>query len=415
MLSERTFLSLARGGGGEKAVEELRAIHRGRVLVLIRGLLDKAQEAGHPEAGMAANGFELLNSLRRAHPNLVNEILAYPTVTAWVRRTLTELREGRPSHPGRLACAAAVAAYRVGSDRAVVVPAENGAVVLPGLGRATLLDRATAEFGSGRVGHVTLSDGEPGWTPLRTLHARHDGIAVRFVIEDGDPDRMPGAGTVTGRLDDLAVRQWQDVLSEAWQSMASLHWTTATEVSAAITALTPLRTSGNGHVSGTPTHAFGNIGLSTPPGPLELAETLAHEVQHVKLSALLEIVPLTLRDDRPLHYAPWRPDPRPIAGLLQGTYAYLGVTGFWRRQREVERGNQALRAHSEFARWREAAGQAARTLADSERLTDMGMVFVEEMARTLRVWRREYVPPVAHRNARANADEHRSSWRSRHS
>ncbi|MEU8796304.1 HEXXH motif domain-containing protein [Spirillospora sp. NPDC048819] len=324
------------------------------------------------------------------------------------------MREGRTSHPGRLACVAAVAAHRVGSDRTITVPAEDGSVVLPGLGRATLPDRTTAKFGSGRVGHVTLRDGEPGWTPLRTLRARHAETSVGFVLEDGDPDRMPGAGTVAGRLDDLGVRHWQAVLSEAWEIMVPLHWTTAAEVSAAVTALTPLRATGTGHVSGTPTHAFGNIGLSTPPGPYELAETLCHEVQHVKLSALLEIVPLTRRDDGTLHYAPWRPDPRPIAGLLQGTYAYLGVTGFWRRQREAEHGSQALRAHSEFARWREAAGQAARTLADSGRLTETGMAFVDEMARTLRAWQREYVPPVAHRSARANADEHRSSWRRRH-
>jgi hypothetical protein len=36
---------------------------------------------------------------------------------------------------------------------------------------------------------------------------------------------------------------------------------------------------------------------------------------------------------RPAPYAPWRSGPRPLNGLLQGAYAFLGVSGFWRQQR----------------------------------------------------------------------------------
>ena len=50
-----------------------------------------------------------------------------------------------------------------------------------------------------------------------------------------------------------------------------------------------------------------------------LAAALVHEVQHSKLNAVIDIVPLV----RPgvghrRYYAPWRDDPRPPAGLLQG-------------------------------------------------------------------------------------------------
>src|SRR5581483_603165 len=60
------------------------------------------------------------------------------------------------------------------------------------------------------------------------------------------------------------------------------------------------------------------------------AVTLAHELQHLKLGALLDIVTLALPDDGRRYYAPWRDDPRPLGGLLQGAYAYFGVSGFWR-------------------------------------------------------------------------------------
>jgi hypothetical protein len=39
-------------------------------------------------------------------------------------------------------------------------------------------------------------------------------------------------------------------------------------------------------------------------------------------------------DDGQRYYAPWRADPRLASGLLQGTYAFLGVSGFWRCQRK---------------------------------------------------------------------------------
>jgi HEXXH motif-containing protein len=45
-----------------------------------------------------------------------------------------------------------------------------------------------------------------------------------------------------------------------------------------------------------------------------------HEVQHLKLAALLDIVTLTMPGEHDRYYAPWRDDPRPLSGLLQGTY-----------------------------------------------------------------------------------------------
>jgi uncharacterized protein len=75
--------------------------------------------------------------------------------------------------------------------------------------------------------------------------------------------------------------------------------------------------------------------MSAPPDPIIGTVTLTHEIQHVKLGALLDLVTLTLPDDGRRYYAPWRDDPRPLGGLLHGVYAYLGVTEFWRRQRNL--------------------------------------------------------------------------------
>lgn len=72
-----------------------------------------------------------------------------------------------------------------------------------------------------------------------------------------------------------------------------------------------------------------------------LALLLIQEFQHVKLGAVLDLYDLfDPADDRLLH-APWRDDPRPLEGLLQGTYAHLAVTDFWHARHEVVAGAEA--------------------------------------------------------------------------
>src|SRR5262249_32952334 len=126
---------------------------------------------------------------------------------------------------------------------------------------------------------------------------------------------------------------------------------------------------------------------------------------------LLDLVILTLPDDGQRFYAPWRTDPRPASSLLQGAYAFLGVSGFWQRQRQSA-GDAAVRqrADAEFARWREGAAEVVQTLRSSGRLTPAGEDFTGEMARILEGWLREPVPAGALAAARHEAGLHRARW-----
>jgi HEXXH motif-containing protein len=179
-----------------------------------------------------------------------------------------------------------------------------------------------------------------------------------------------------------------------------------------IRVLVPLTMPPHGLVSSSSSEAFGAIALSAPPDSRTFAVTLAHEVQHLKLSALLDIVTLTRPDDGCRFYAPWRDDPRPASGLLHGAYAYLGVSGFWRRQRQLEDGAAGIRAHAEFARWRAAAARVADTLRSSGQLTPAGLDFVQGMGRTLSAWQDEPVPGEARALAHSEAEQHLACWRS---
>ncbi|MBG0564890.1 aKG-HExxH-type peptide beta-hydroxylase [Actinoplanes aureus] len=43
------------------------------------------------------------------------------------------------------------------------------------------------------------------------------------------------------------------------------------------------------------------------------------------------------------YYALWRDDPCPLNGLLQGVYAFVGITDFWWVRRKAEARYKALR------------------------------------------------------------------------
>jgi HEXXH motif-containing protein len=184
----------------------------------------------------------------------------------------------------------------------------------------------------------------------------------------------------------------------------------AAEVAAAISVIVPLSRSADGQLSSSSPEAFGAVAMSEPPDPDTCAVTFTHEVQHLKLCAVLEIVSLTQPDDGRLRYAPWRRDPRPIAGLLQGAYAYLGVTEFWRRQRQLATGSAQLRADGEFALWRAGTTRVIDTLLSSNRLTPEGTHFVQRMSETAGDWGSEPVSSEAREFALRESEAHLARW-----
>jgi uncharacterized protein len=115
-----------------------------------------------------------------------------------------------------------------------------------------------------------------------------------------------------------------------------------------------------------------------------------------------------------LFYAPWREDPRPIEALLQGTYAHLGVTDYWRGRRKRAEGPEAIAAAAErFARWRALTAEAIETLAGSGALTDRGLRMVAQMRATVEPWLGEPVDTTAKESARQWAAERRNEWEQR--
>jgi len=254
----------------------------------------------------------------------------------------------------------------------------------------------------------------PGWVPLSRLRAETDGIALSVILETSDPFLTRLAPPVA-EYPRVSSEDWQQRINAAWRILVRDHRPTADGLAAALTTLVPLREPATGRpVSATSGWAWGAIALSLPPDAPALAETLVHEFQHLVLSAVEDLVPLADSGDDRLHYAPWRDDPRPAPALLQGTYAQLGVTGFWRRQRQVGSPEHRLRSEVEFARGRRHVFEGVRTLTDSSALTAAGRVFIAEMSARLADWQGEPVPVRAETMAAEMGAEHRLRWQLAH-
>lgn len=403
----------ALSSGGTELIGLLRRSQYSKNALLLRGIGEQAPAA-----------YGLLARAQRKNPDAVSAVVRYPSVGAWAYRTMLA-GQGGPRIAGAsvdwLGNVAAAAAIRAEFPAEITVPVSDGQVVLPSLGIADAPEASTATVQitsagthmRSASGRVTIPPGcgeaAGGWRPLRPVLPA-TGEMAGIVVDDVDPFRMPAVPHVVTVPD---LDRWQRAFAGAWELLRLHHPTVAAEVAAVVSAVIPLASPAHGQVSSSSPEAFGAVAMSEPIDARTLAVTLAHEVQHMKLSAVLDLVSLTHPDDGSRYYAPWRDDPRPASGLLQGTYAYLGVTRFWRRQRSAGITPDSV-AHAEFARWRDAASLGCATLLGSGQLTEDGERFVQIMAATLRPWQDEPVPEPARRLAAEKNERHRTRWEGQH-
>ena len=426
-LSAEQFAALARGGG-QDVIGQLVAGQRSKHLILLARVAELARRGDHRDDALGVAGYQLLAQVQRQDPVAAAEVMGYPSVGAWALHVIRSstlaagtapadgVSVGREELPGvrpsGLAAVAAAAAIRAGLDTEIEVPVLGAGVLLPSLGTAeavggvAVVAAKEAEVRSGSL-RVRVRPGEPGWRELRRVTVG----PLSVLVDDLDPFRMPTPdGGPTGRLTPSQVTEFRDTLRAAWLVLPPA---SATEIAAIVRVIVPYQPpeSGNFHVSVTSPQVFGTVAMSRQPDKYTCAETLVHETQHLKLCALLDLVTLMQPDDGQVYYAPWRADPRPASGLLQGAYAFLGVSGFWREQRQAAPEPEVRqRAHAEFARWRDGAATVAATLLRSGQLTSAGETFVETMADVLDEWLREPVPAVALAVARRKSERHLVQW-----
>jgi HEXXH motif-containing protein len=427
------FSALAAGGGGPDAIRLLRAAQYSKNLMLIRAIVHAAEDGGHPERAVARRAYDALRLLHRTIPSALGAMLTYPPVGAWAVETTSLLARGgnrASARPGQLAAVAAAAAVLGGAALDIEVPAIDGALVLPAVGalglpgganRASVRctpDRAEVAVAGGPVIGLPAEARDGSWHGVPRIVVRCADLTLSVRLDGASWVMAPRTVSAGGHVVDtgaVSVGPWRRWLAGAWRLLVRYHRPVAEEIAEAIVVLAPLVPPAVGLHSGTFQQAFGAVVMSLPPERRMGAVALAHEVQHGKLAGLMDLVELFEPGGPELYYAPWRPDPRPLVGLLHGAYAHLGVAAFWRRQRRGGADpDDGRRAEVEFTRWRDATHDVVRLLGDNERLTDPGRRLVAGMAAVLDGWRCEAASPEAMDAARRIRERHYQAWTSAH-
>jgi uncharacterized protein len=417
-LPDADFDALAAGYGDGGSVAQLIKSQRSERRNLLQLLRVRARDTAD-ELFLA--GWAQLVRLGKEHPAALDEVLAHPYVRAWAEHCL---RAGDtttlPADAAHLAAITAAAAIKVGAPVAVTVPVSGGYVHLPTLGRLRVGVTRTAEITAGGSDfqvrspagkwdiHLECAEPQADWQPVREL--RSGGFTVR--LEDTDPYRDCHQYPAAPRLAEASAERWQQLFATAWRLLKSDYPAYAAGLRVGLSTIMPLSGGSPGRdVSASARQAFGAVGVALPADAETLALLLIHEFQHVKLGAVLDVVDLCgPHAAGRLFYAPWRDEPRPAEALLQGTYAHLGVTDYWRARRHRAQGADAFAAAERFARWRFLTAQAIETLAGSGVLTDLGEDMVARMRTTIEPWLDEPVAAAAAESARRWAAERRRHW-----
>jgi HEXXH motif-containing protein len=415
-LTDEQFRSLGGGAGAPDAISLLADAQLSRRRLF---LLAAAERLAVLPAELR-DALDLVIRIDRACPAAGRDLLRYPFLGTWfarlapelVRTTVDEKVAIRAAEGlGSLAAATAISA---GITFEIILNCAGPDLVFPGLGTATGVgpgrvsvscDGTTVTIAHGLTLQVPCGEFGPGWRPAH--HVRLTSHV--FEIIDADPlrdrfpepprDAMPHA--VGAALDRLVL--------DAWQLLEEDQPAHAAAMRIALRALVPLRTPANGtQVSASVRGCFGAIGLSIPDDPQTLAELLVHEFQHEKLGALLDLVDLCTATGGSHFHAPWRPDPRPAAALMQGVYAFTGVAGFWRARRVRLHGVAEEAACARYFSWRDHVSYALDQLLRSGELTAQGDRFCHALAATIAMWESEAPTPPA---VRLSTTAAHVSWR----
>ncbi|MZF85950.1 HEXXH motif domain-containing protein [Streptomyces sp. SID5643] len=442
------FVQLSTGGGDSETLALLRHAQKSKRFVLIRMVLEAiaADPAAMGPLPSVHAAWKLLSRVQYENPEAFDRVLMHPSTGVWAAHVLRRLRGVRTSdlplwtEAGYFHTLAAAAAARAGVEFHIQVPVPGGgALHLPSLGTARL-PRTGADTtrpcvatlrgtgrGAGGVAVVSswgacvllpesLESPADGWRPLPRVEAGHGGHRLRLVLDDTDPYASFVAGREPAPQTPQSRNRWQALTEQAWETLVHSQPGTAGALAEALRSLVPLEAVMSGEpYSVTSPESFGSAMMQLPLDATTLAVSLVHEFQHIKLGALLDMVTLSREAAGALHYAPWRLDPRPVPGLLQGAYAYLGIVDFWRRFHPTASGQDALRARFAYALWRRSTLAVLDDLLASGELTELGALFVTTMRESLVRWYQEELPAQVEADAALVAADHLGMWRLRNS
>lgn len=434
-LSTASFATLARGEGSAEITRDFWASEESRRLLLVSTLIGEIGERPGVLGPLDPVDvvLKVLSEAQRTAPEAVRDILMEPGVGSGCAYALRRLRGGAQSTAplfvdlGVVHALALTAVARSGLTWSTRLPVRAGHVMLHTYGLArfpSAAEGATVEA-SADDGRIRLSGGShevvvpadrsdrPGWSALRRIEVGGH-LPLSVWVDDLDPLRDLGDPVAPQRLDDEAFARWRALIEGAWTLLCRDYPADAAAMAGGLVSIVPLK-----HLPGWDTRsasngeAFGGVMISEPPDVVTTAVSLIHEYQHIKLGALLHLIPLTKQDDGSLYYAPWRDDPRPLGGLIQGIYAFFGIARFWRTR--LDNVDDDLAAF-EYAYALQQTAESVHIGLSAPGLTEDGCRLLDGLREQIEQWLAEpaAVHPRIERLAQLTADSHRLGWRLRH-
>ena len=142
----------------------------------------------------------------------------------------------------------------------------------------------------------------------------------------GTNQRSDGTTFFEATWDHYAVDPQFAGLERAWHLVGSVWPEALDEIAVFVRRIVPLQTGPDAHLAFTVGSRQGAIFLGQAP-PLDLAEMVLHEAAHVKLRQmqLLDSLLVDPLDEQRRVSVPWRPDPRPIPGVLEGLFVFSHI------------------------------------------------------------------------------------------
>lgn len=386
---------VARGDSAATATGFLRSTRLSRSLLL-------ACRIATDEPGLI-DAVAVISRVQDSAVQVASSVLTYPWVSTWASAVV---RQGSGDRD-YLRAVAVAAALRAGIDDhgLLLAPDSTGRIHLPTLGMLTV--------GGGRPRAVTRIDlDSERWTPLRVITVQTFGRTAHISLDDLDPYRDCHGHPPADRLGDAAWRSWLNVITQAWQLLNAYAPDDAADLLAGLTSIVPLRRRAAGaRLSASCGDAFGGFGATLPADAAECAIDMVHEFSHSKLNTLHELAPLYLPNDDLRYFAPWRPDPRPVGGLLLGAHAFTAVAKLWRALSADP--HLAVRATSQFAIVRTQLRDVVPDLLAAPGLTEVGRTLAATLAGEIQTLDRVPLPAHIERAANDHLARLRRNWRQR--
>jgi len=132
-------------------------------------------------------------------------------------------------------------------------------------------------------------------------------------------------------LGEASTEQWVSSLSDALELIDMVLPELYAEMKMVLRWVVPVGVDSRQHVSASYQEVVGTIYLSLHPNVITMAEALIHEFSHTKLNILGTFDAMFANAFSPHFPSPYRPDARPLHGILLGVHAFLPIERFLER------------------------------------------------------------------------------------